>query len=317
VDNQPLVSVGIPTYNRPDGLRRTLEHITAQTYKNLEIIISDNCSPGDEVEKVIHEFSSVDPRIQYHRQPENIGLSRNFGFVLRQAVGEYFMWAADDDEWDPSYIEICLGLFDKDTSLVCSQVGVHYRKTGLKVAMRMPDIRDGMPCYERMRAFIQRFNSSMIYGLHHRETLIKTFNFNGFFDWYDCALIIDYLSFSTVKICPQPIYTMGVDDEDYIFKPMEPSTNHLFCYSPLLKSSFIAIAKSDTRLWQKINLFLECSRVIAGLYLEYEEDYTEKSFANKVRYQIIYGFQNFHGVIITIVRDRLYNYKRNFDRSKK
>ncbi|MBU4370171.1 glycosyltransferase [Patescibacteria group bacterium] len=47
-NNQQLVSVGIPTYNRPESLRRTLECITSQTYKNLEIIISDNCSPNQE-----------------------------------------------------------------------------------------------------------------------------------------------------------------------------------------------------------------------------------------------------------------------------
>ena len=47
---QPLVSVGIPTYNRPEGLRRTLECITKQTYKNLEIIVSNNCSSGPEIE---------------------------------------------------------------------------------------------------------------------------------------------------------------------------------------------------------------------------------------------------------------------------
>ena len=38
IENQPLVSVGIPTYNRPEGLRQTLDCITFQTYKNLEII---------------------------------------------------------------------------------------------------------------------------------------------------------------------------------------------------------------------------------------------------------------------------------------
>ena len=40
----PLVTVGIPTYNRPAGLERTLECIRQQSYTNLEIIVSDNCS---------------------------------------------------------------------------------------------------------------------------------------------------------------------------------------------------------------------------------------------------------------------------------
>jgi glycosyltransferase involved in cell wall biosynthesis len=94
---KPLISIGIPTYNRPESLRRTLECITGQTYGNLEIIISDNGSPGDDTEKVVREFMQTDPRIQYYRQTENRGATFNFQFVLEKATGEYFMWAADDD----------------------------------------------------------------------------------------------------------------------------------------------------------------------------------------------------------------------------
>jgi glycosyltransferase involved in cell wall biosynthesis len=109
-EEQPLVSVGIPTYNRPSGLRRTLECITQQTYPNLEIIVSDNCSPDVEVAKVVQSFIELDHRIKYFRQPENIGAGNNFKFVLEKSSGEYFMWAADDDEWHPDYIKKLLFL---------------------------------------------------------------------------------------------------------------------------------------------------------------------------------------------------------------
>lgn len=114
---EPLVSVGIPTYNRPEGLRRTLECITGQTYRNLEIIISDNCSEGDQTQRVAEEFIRNDPRIRYYRQEKNTGPMFNFQFVLAQATGDYFMWAADDDEWDVTCIEKCLGEFFKNSSL--------------------------------------------------------------------------------------------------------------------------------------------------------------------------------------------------------
>lgn len=96
-NSKPLVSVGIPAYNRPEGLRRTLESITRQTYKNLEIIVSDNCSPDPNVEHIARDFQKLDNRIQYFRQTENTGAMSNFRFVLGKARGEYFMWAADDD----------------------------------------------------------------------------------------------------------------------------------------------------------------------------------------------------------------------------
>ena len=50
--NLPLVTVGIPTYNRPKGLERTLQCILNQTYANLEIIISDNCSAPNHCKNV-------------------------------------------------------------------------------------------------------------------------------------------------------------------------------------------------------------------------------------------------------------------------
>nr|WP_245926565.1 glycosyltransferase family 2 protein [Methanospirillum lacunae] len=104
----PLVSIGIPTYNRPEGLRRTLECITEQTYKNLEIIVSDNCSRTQETEEIVREFMARDNRIQYFRQKENYGMAFNFKFVLEKSSGDYFMLASDDDLWDNSFIEKCL-----------------------------------------------------------------------------------------------------------------------------------------------------------------------------------------------------------------
>lgn len=101
----PLVSVGIPAYNRPNTLGDTLKSIINQSYQNIEIIISDNCSSDIEVSKIINKFIEKDSRIHYFKQLKNIGASANFKFVKEKASGEYFMWASDDDIWDKSYIE--------------------------------------------------------------------------------------------------------------------------------------------------------------------------------------------------------------------
>jgi len=117
----PLVSIGIPTYNRPEGLHRTLECITGQSYRNLEIIVSDNCSPGVDTENVVKEFQRDDPRIHYFRQDENRGPAANFAFVLEKATGDYFMWATDDDERDQDFIKSCVNLL-----LLHRQVGMAF-----------------------------------------------------------------------------------------------------------------------------------------------------------------------------------------------
>ena len=76
--NLPLVTVGIPTFNRPEGLDVTLACITAQTYPNLEIIVSDNCSTIPGVSAVIKKYADNDKRVKYHIQQTNISLVPNF-----------------------------------------------------------------------------------------------------------------------------------------------------------------------------------------------------------------------------------------------
>ena len=97
MEKQPLVSVGMPIYNRPESFKKALSSIINQTYENIEIIISDNCSENKEIIKIIDKFKMNDKRITFYQQTENIGALANFAFVEEKASGEYFMWASDDD----------------------------------------------------------------------------------------------------------------------------------------------------------------------------------------------------------------------------
>jgi glycosyltransferase involved in cell wall biosynthesis len=107
-----LVSIGIPTYNRPEQLRYILKIVTNQIYRNLEIIISDNASPGNDVKEVVDFFLKNDSRIKYYRQNQNIGILKNFDFVLKQSVGEYFTFISDDDWRAPEFIETLVNLLE-------------------------------------------------------------------------------------------------------------------------------------------------------------------------------------------------------------
>ena len=120
----PMVSVGIPTYNRPEGLRRALECIIGQSYRNLEIIVSDNASAGDETENVVRGFIGNDPRVRYVRQRENIGVIPNFQFLLNSAKGKYFLWHADDDLCEPGFINELVGCLEKHPDIVLAMTDV-------------------------------------------------------------------------------------------------------------------------------------------------------------------------------------------------
>jgi len=115
--NKGMVSVGLPAYNRPDSLRRVLSNITAQTYPNLEIIVSEDASPDVRVRNIIEEFASSDHRIKYFRQDRNKGVLANAEFVLRQAQGEYFTWFSDDDWRSPEFIELLVEELEKNKNV--------------------------------------------------------------------------------------------------------------------------------------------------------------------------------------------------------
>jgi len=117
----PLVSIGIPTYNRASGyLPETLESALAQTYPNLEIIVADNCSP-DNTRTVVEGYG--DPRIRYFRHEPGIKPNDNFNFCLQQANGAYFLLLHDDDTIDPDFVDTCMRVAGYDTHVGIIRTG--------------------------------------------------------------------------------------------------------------------------------------------------------------------------------------------------
>lgn len=137
-NSEPLVTIGLPTYNRPAGLKKCLDYILVQTHKNLEIIISDNCSTDDAVQQIIQEYAAKDNRIKAFRQPENIGLEENFNFVYAKATAGFFTWMSDDDHFDANYIAECVAVLQNDPELIlCSGVAKYYSGTQYLFTERM------------------------------------------------------------------------------------------------------------------------------------------------------------------------------------
>lgn len=174
---RPLVTVGIPTYQRPEGLRRTLRCIVEQTYDHLEIIVSDNCSATDATAAVAREFAGRDPRVSFVRQPVNAGRVENFKFLLREATGEYFMWAADDDWWGLTFIERCV------TEL--TSPGRRYVAVGMEAQYCIGDeemefFAEGRTFYSgsigdpvrRVGQMLRHGYGNLFYSLFRREVLI-------------------------------------------------------------------------------------------------------------------------------------------------
>ena len=115
----PKLTIGMPVYNGELFIKKSIESILAQTFTDFELIISDNSSI-DATQKICQDFLNKDNRIQIFTQKKNIGIHRNFNFLLSQAKGKYFAWAAVDDYLDNDFMEKNLKVLESNNSIVSS-----------------------------------------------------------------------------------------------------------------------------------------------------------------------------------------------------
>jgi len=113
----PLVTIAIPLYNEEKFILETVYSAINQTYKNIEIIISDNCSTDCSSEKII-EVVQKNTNVQLIKHPVNIGATANFNFLKNEAKGEYFMWLGAHDVISKNYIENSIKVLDQNLGIV-------------------------------------------------------------------------------------------------------------------------------------------------------------------------------------------------------
>ncbi len=138
MNTPPLVSIGIPTFNRAGSLARALESVVAQDYSGWEILVSDNAS-SDETEAVCERFSRQDARIRFVRQPKNMGAQYNFNFVLQQSSRKYFLWLADDDWLCSQFLSRGVDALENDPQCALAVGRVNYFQ-GNRLAYQEPEI---------------------------------------------------------------------------------------------------------------------------------------------------------------------------------
>lgn len=111
----PLVSIAIPTFDRPAYLEEAVVSALAQTYPNIEVIVGDNGS-GEAMQGWAPEVAS-DPRLVYRRNPRNLGMCGNFNALADAARGEFFAAIGDDDRLLPDFVSRLMQEMKPEVSL--------------------------------------------------------------------------------------------------------------------------------------------------------------------------------------------------------
>ncbi|MEO8043558.1 MAG: glycosyltransferase family 2 protein [Spartobacteria bacterium] len=99
----PLVSIIIPTLDRPRYLREAIDAALAQTHENVEVLVFDN-GTLEETLAVGEEAARRDSRVRFRRNERNLGMSGNFNALSEAARGEFLVAIGDDDRLLPDFV---------------------------------------------------------------------------------------------------------------------------------------------------------------------------------------------------------------------
>ncbi len=234
-----MVSIGLPTRNGSKTIRRALDTLLAQTYDNFELIISDNAS-SDNTGKICEEYAARDSRIRYIRQKENIGMTNNFNFVPRQTRGEYFMWATDDDLWDPNFICDLVDLHIKNKQTVvsfCAYDNIAFSGEVLKCGEPMLfSEHENLTAYARFKRFLlnKGGKNNYLYGIFKTSYIRDSEGFKQFdgippqYSSSDTFFLLEMLTKGPFVNTPKLLWHKRCNGDD--FKP-ERTVRNLSVFS--------------------------------------------------------------------------------------
>lgn len=118
------VDILLATYNGEQYLREQLDSIMCQTYSNFRLLISDDCS-SDSTKEILEEYVEKDKRIIVFSQEKNLGVVKNFEFLLKRVENKYFMFSDQDDIWNENKIEKSIKVIEEtESDLIYSDLEV-------------------------------------------------------------------------------------------------------------------------------------------------------------------------------------------------
>jgi glycosyltransferase involved in cell wall biosynthesis len=210
----PRLTIGLPVFDEERYLETCVQSILDQTYADFELVIADNAS-SDATEDICRAFSRVDARVRYLRHSGNIGAGPNHNFVLAQATGELFRWAAADDLVRPRAFARCVEVLDDagpsavvafPQAEIIDEHGEHVRYWDDQGSV------DGDSPAERLRALISHPSGHLyggpmapFYGVVRRDVLRST-RLHQLFYGSDRVLLVELALRGKLLEVPEALY---------------------------------------------------------------------------------------------------------------
>lgn len=202
---RPRITIGLPVYNGSKYLAAAIDSILAQTFRDFELVISDNAST-DATREICLGYAAKDHRITYLRQDHNIGAGPNHNFCARRATGEYFRWASHDDLMEPEYLAKCVAVLDANPDAVlCHSKTRIIGDKGETFAVHLEGLDAPRPS-DRFAAIILKPHWCVeMFGVIRTRALLQTHLMSGYFGG-DKTMLAELALLGRFLHVPEPLF---------------------------------------------------------------------------------------------------------------
>jgi glycosyltransferase involved in cell wall biosynthesis len=220
----PQLSIGLPVYNGERFLAEGLDCLLSQTFRDFEIIISDNAS-SDRTPQICQAYAQRDHRIRYFRNQHNLGSIANFNRVFELSRAPLFKWAAHDDLHRETYLESCVRLLDDEPDLVLAHSNTAFidengvvfpfdpgtgsyldPKTGIQEITDSAEIGDRAAAAERFWQVLSQARwGTHMFGVIRRQHLKQT-RLHGNFYSSDRVLLTELALLGRFRSSPERLF---------------------------------------------------------------------------------------------------------------
>lgn len=272
--SMPTISIGLPVYNGERYLREAIDSVLKQTFRDIELIISDNAST-DGTEAICREYANRDQRVRYVRNNVNEGAAGNFRRTFELASGKYFKWVAVDDITAPDFLEKCKRVLDERSHVVVCTSKVSIIDENGAVLRQYADRQDLLQDRASQR-FAERLRQdswcNAVYGLMRADILSKT-KLLGSYSGSDEALMLELSLYGCFAELPEYLllrrehpgaysYQCNVEKVKEFYAPAKTRQSallmrlwrHLFEYTSAIVRAPLAIAEKGRLLFQVLRL---------------------------------------------------------------
>ena len=205
----PTVSICMPVYNGENFVADAIDSILAQTFGDLELIVTDNAST-DLTEAIVRGYAARDPRVRYIRNPANIGAAENYNLGFRLSCGRYIKWAAHDDVLSEDFVARTVAILERDpaVSIAFGRV-VFIDETGRPRTSKrqtMPEIVEDTAVARFRRGMREVNDCYPIFGLYRRDQLARSSLHRKSYYGSDRALLAEMLIFGNLEIDEEAVF---------------------------------------------------------------------------------------------------------------